>query len=192
MKTRVFSLVSFLIVFTLIFGGLFSLNSIASEIYKDPKGRFTISPPIGWTKIDEKTVLTQGKEMLPDNLKDWVKPENVEVMYMDISKPARFGSNMNIVLSYSGGVQFDQNTFNVFKDMIKKQYESFKLEGYTMGRIKDLTQRADAYLTKCNTLWQLGYKNTRTEKGNVGWVAPDGTTYNSAGEAYESINQKQN
>jgi hypothetical protein len=60
------------------------------------------------------------------------------------------------------------------------------------SRIEELTIKGEAYLQKCNKLWELGFVNTRNAKGNVVWWSPDGREFKSAEEANVYVNSQQN
>lgn len=61
-----------------------------------------------------------------------------------------------------------------------------------MGTIADLTTKGEAYLQKCQKLWQLGFINTRSANGSLVWWSPDGKEFKSAEEANVYINSQQN
>lgn len=101
--------------------------------YKDPENRYWIKPPEKWQIIDKDFALKKGKDALPSNLKGYVKPDNIDVMFMDLSTPNQFGSNMNIiVLDSSQGLFINDVTFAGLKDEIIKQYTNMKLDDFKM------------------------------------------------------------
>lgn len=116
--------------------------------YKDPNNRYWLKLPEKWQLVDKDLMLKSGKEALPSNLKDWVKPDNVDVMFMDISTPNQFGSNLNIIsLDPSYGLEINDDTFSDLKEQIIQQYNSMNLTNFSMidSKTIELAGRNCAY-----------------------------------------------
>jgi hypothetical protein len=124
------------------------VSQASSSGYTDPKKRYWINAPEKWKLVDKDLVMKAGEEALPSNLKDWVKPQNVDVMFMDLSTPGQFGSNLNIIcLDPSFGLEISDATFPELKSQILEQYGNMNLTDFKLinSEIKDVAGRNCAY-----------------------------------------------
>jgi hypothetical protein len=124
------------------------ISKASSDGYTDPNKRYWINAPVKWQLVDKDLVMKAGEEALPSNLKDWVKPQNVDVMFMDLSTPGQFGSNLNIIsLDPSYGLVIDNTTFPQLKSQILEQYGNMNLTDFQLlnSEIKDVAERNCAY-----------------------------------------------
>jgi hypothetical protein len=156
--------------------------------YKDPDKRYWLLPPEKWQLVDKDLMLKAGTEALPSNLKDWVKPDNVDVMFMDLSTPNQFGSNLNIIsLNPSYGLEINDTTFPQLKDQIVEQYNKMNLTNFRLidSKILELLGRNCGYF---ELSFELMGNNLRTIQviipGNTAAVI---LTYTLNAQVYDSV-----
>lgn len=124
------------------------LSQFSSGGYTDPKKRFWIRPPANWKLVDKDLMMKAGEQALPSNLKDWVKPQNVDVMFMDLSTPGQFGSNLNImIVDPAYDMEINDSTFGILKIQVQEEYMKMNLEDFHLlnAEIKNVSKRNCAY-----------------------------------------------
>jgi hypothetical protein len=124
------------------------VSQASSNGYTDPNKRYWINAPEKWQLVDKDLMMKAGKDALPSNLKDWVKPQNVDVMFMDLSTPGQFGSNLNIIsLDPSFGLEISDETFPQLKSQILEQYGNMNLTNFKLinSEIRNVSKRNCAY-----------------------------------------------
>jgi hypothetical protein len=118
-------------------------RSVSASAYRDPNGRFAISPPPGWLTLSGanfQQVMGELRERFPPAMRNAMAGAGVAVAFFQLGDQDQFAPNLNLIVTPHPGIRsFSEKERQQFADMVKDQFArvipGYRLEGSRIEKL---------------------------------------------------------